>query len=428
MKHYTGYSGFLALTLLLNCSPGCTGNVTLAWEYQGSEPIWSTPLVLETGDGEGLILMGDEAGFLNAVDLKTGTHKWRFPTRQDIYSSPVASKDGKRIMFGSTNYFFYCLDREGNLLWKFPTGSRIKSDPAVFNGMVYFGSYDKTMYALSVADGSVVWTFPPKAGKPKPGGFLLTLTTNGKKDAGDKALKQNAKENNGNKAANLENKKQNAADEIEKAGKVQESPAVKYETGAFSYSSPIIADKTLFVGNMDGYLYALDAKTGVLRWRTRTGAEITSTPVVDNGLVYVGSHDKNLYALDIHNGKVKWKFQTKGKIMSAIRTYRGKVFFGSFDTDFYCLDADSGKLAWKYGTKGPILSAPAFHDDRVFFGGGRGDHNFYGLDVKTGKQVWIYKNHGGRMDADAVVYKSMLFMACGDRELYAFKLGVYKRK
>ena len=141
---------------------GCTGDITLAWEYNGSEPIWSTPLVIETSKGEGLVLMGDEAGYLNALDMKTGAHKWRFPTRQDVYSSPVASPDSKRIMFGSTNYFFYCLDRNGDLLWKFPTGSRIKSDPAVWDNKVYFGSYDKKFYALSIADGSVVWTFPPK--------------------------------------------------------------------------------------------------------------------------------------------------------------------------------------------------------------------------------------------------------------------------
>ena len=60
---------------------------------------------------------------------------------------------------------------------------------------------------------------------------------------------------------------------------------------------PDVAE-TVFVGNYDHNLYALDAATGVKKWESATGGEIYSSPSVANGIVYVGSNDKKLHAFD----------------------------------------------------------------------------------------------------------------------------------
>ncbi len=51
-----------------------------------------------------------------AVDLTTGAELWRFYTDGPVRFAPVAV-DGK-VYFGSDDGFLYCLDTEGNLLWK----------------------------------------------------------------------------------------------------------------------------------------------------------------------------------------------------------------------------------------------------------------------------------------------------------------------
>lgn len=56
---------------------------------------------------------------------------------------------------------------------------------------------------------------------------------------------------------------------------------------------------TVYCGSADGYLYALDYRTGRLRWKYMTGGAITGTPVVYNDTLYVGSTDHNLYAFEL---------------------------------------------------------------------------------------------------------------------------------
>ncbi len=44
-------------------------------------------------------------------------------------------------------------------------------------------------------------------------------------------------------------------------------------------------------------------------WTFRTGAKVLSSPVVSEGVLFVGSADHRLYALDAKSGALKWRFQ-----------------------------------------------------------------------------------------------------------------------
>jgi eukaryotic-like serine/threonine-protein kinase len=58
---------------------------------------------------------------------------------------------------------------------------------------------------------------------------------------------------------------------------------------------------TVYAGDDDGYLYAIDAtstSTSIsLRWRYRVGAAVRSQILLANGVVYFGSLDHHVYAL-----------------------------------------------------------------------------------------------------------------------------------
>ena len=47
----------------------------------------------------------------------------------------------------------------GQLTWRFTTGSVVFSSPAVASGVVYVASYDHTVYALNATSGAKVWSF-----------------------------------------------------------------------------------------------------------------------------------------------------------------------------------------------------------------------------------------------------------------------------
>jgi outer membrane protein assembly factor BamB len=47
----------------------------------------------------------------------------------------------------------------GRRLWSLGTGSYVYSSPAIWNGHVYFGSYNGTFYAVGARTGAVSWRF-----------------------------------------------------------------------------------------------------------------------------------------------------------------------------------------------------------------------------------------------------------------------------
>jgi outer membrane protein assembly factor BamB len=54
---------------------------------------------------------------------------------------------------------------------------------------------------------------------------------------------------------------------------------------------------TIYAGDDDGYVYAIDITSISARWRYRVGAAVRSQILVANGVVYFGSEDHHVYAL-----------------------------------------------------------------------------------------------------------------------------------
>jgi outer membrane protein assembly factor BamB len=372
---------FAAALVLL---AGCTPTIEKLWEFPISSPIYSTPMV----SGE-LIVFGSESGTLHAVG-KNGQARWRYQvSSSQIFSRPVT--DGRLIYFGATNQTFYAVDMKGQLKWKFVTGERIKSDPALSENAVYISSYDGHVYALQTATGKKLWQFPAaeKTSKPEEG-------KKGKKGKKGKEAEETAE------------------------------PSLDPKPGAFSYSAPVIKDGVLYVGNLDGYLYAIQTADGKLKWRFKAGGGITSSPAVEGGGVYFGSKDDHVYAVDTASGKkVLWKFKAGDDVLSSPKIVDGVLFIGSNDNNFYALDAKSGKEKCHFTAKGPVISYGAFFQDLVFFAGGQGDGNIYGLN-RTTCELFFSQKTGYKIESDPVFDGDRLYVTSGDMKLYAFKINKKK--
>jgi outer membrane protein assembly factor BamB len=54
------------------------------------------------------------------------------------------------VYVGSDDWFIYALDAStGGLIWSYETGGNVHSAPTVVGGVVYFGSWDDSVYALT---------------------------------------------------------------------------------------------------------------------------------------------------------------------------------------------------------------------------------------------------------------------------------------
>src|ERR1035441_482733 len=87
---------------------------------------------------------------------------------------------------------------------------------------------------------------------------------------------------------------------------------------AVAYSSPVISFTNVYVGALDGNVYAYQAAPSLVNtqinpylWHYKTDAPIYGTPAIaevgGKELLFVGSTDGYLYCIDTSNGSLVWK-------------------------------------------------------------------------------------------------------------------------
>ena len=105
-------------------------------------------------------------------------------------------------------------------------------------------------------------------------------------------------------------------------------------------SSPAIgADGTIYIGCMDGKLYAIDPGNGSARWTFVSGAYfVVGSPSVDGaGRIYVGDSDGVIHAL-FPTGKELWSLATQSNIASApVIAADGTLYVASYDSTLYAI-------------------------------------------------------------------------------------------
>ena len=154
-----------------------------------------------------------------------------------------------------------------------------------------------------------------------------------------------------------------------------------------------------------------------LVWSFTTGGAVMSSPSVVNNIVYFGSQDHNVYAVNAWTGSLIWKFATNNTIESSVAVADGKVVTGAEDGYVYCLDAYNGKMQWKtfvnanlpvsYGSAVMIRSSPAIVDDTVYIGSL--DGNLYSINFTDGTIFWKYQT-GGWIKSSPTIYGDAVYI------------------
>lgn len=147
--------------------------------------------------------------------------------------------------------------------------------------------------------------------------------------------------------------------------------------------SPTVVGDMVYVGGLDHKLYALQDldTTYSLEWTfDEAGFGYTSNPLVVNGTVYIGNRDGYFYAIDATTGVKDWQYPTVGNDpigaiaqSAAYSSTTGDIYFVSRDMYAYALDSTTGALTWKSAQKLPGERYeswwPVIWQDRVVFTG-----------------------------------------------------------
>jgi outer membrane protein assembly factor BamB len=196
----------------------------------------------------------------------------------------------------------------------------------------------------------------------------------------------------------------------------------KLKTGGIIFEAGVIVyNNVLYIGNYEGYLYAISLE-GEIKWKFKTGGEIVCAACADEGVIYFGSRDGYAYALDAKNGSLIWRFRTGEEVNSVPAISGNRLFIGSFDENLYCLDKKTGRELWRFKTGEEIYNANPFliHDNFVVFSSF--DSNCYCLNAETGKEIWRFKTGKFGNSASPEIHDGVLYVPSRDGILYAITL------
>lgn len=166
----------------------------LLWEAELNLPITGGP-----GGSDGLVVLGTENALVVALNVTDGSIAWKSSVSSEILSAPEIAEGV--VIVRAVNGQIYGLDaRDGSRLWVYQHSVPVLTlrgvgDPVIVDGKVIVGLANGKLVALSLKDGQLLWerTIAVPKGRTELdrlvdidsepvvyGGYLYTIAYNGR--------------------------------------------------------------------------------------------------------------------------------------------------------------------------------------------------------------------------------------------------------
>jgi outer membrane protein assembly factor BamB len=323
--------------------------------------------------------------------------QWEYAPRE--FASPAVDPDSGRIIVLTRDGLIRGVAPGGKVEWSFKTSNRFNAGALVHDGIAYVPGGDGVLYAMDARKGDLKWKY--EAGE----GLATTPVL----------------------AGNL----------VLVASESDTLYAVDTETGKWAWqyrrdqpsgftihgtSSPLVKGDTVYLGFSDGYLVALDAKTGTSKWEKSLAGgateylDVDTAPVVDDaGRLYVASYQGGLYALNAETGDVEWNSSVKG-ITSLL--LRGEILFATGDGRIDAYLGETGKLLWSHSLGERSGQKPVLAGGMLMVPNQRA---LLFMDPKTGQSQMAW-NPGAGITAPPHVQGSTAYILSNNGYLYSLHL------
>jgi outer membrane protein assembly factor BamB len=300
----------------------------------------------------GVLYVSAMDGTVQALDAKDGRVRWRATTGGYCHSSPVLA--GNLVIVGSADAGAYAFDRgSGRQRWRVETKGPVYASAAVARGIAAIASGDGTTYGIDVKSGKVRWTYtlPP----------------------GDSAFSQSPAATDGERIFfGAWDRHVYALDARTGAEvwKYAATPTSIYYSAAIA--APALANGRLYVPSNDNTLHALDARTGAVVWTQKSPGDKFgySSPTIAGDRIYIGCLGDigEVRCLAAADGRELWVAKTGSTIYESSPALAGAhVAIGSVNGTLWLLDAASGAITGSYRfPPGHFLASPAAERGRVY--------------------------------------------------------------
>jgi len=290
--------------------------------------------------------------------------------------------------------------------WTRKLGPAIYATAAVLDGTVYVGTTGGMVHAMSLADGSLRWTFT--AGRPLFGEPLAT------EDAlffvCDDGLLRRLERDTGREVWRYD---------LGDATAPRSLPHPVVENGgSFDWcttaSKPLLLDDVLYVGSGDGSLHAVDAESGRRVWRAPTRGAVRTDAASDGSSLFVGTLAGLVQAFDLASGSPRWQRDTQAMVTSSPVLIGGKLVAGNRSGLFVAFDPANGDRKWARGFWGSsVESTPVAGDDGRLYVGSSDLRRACCFDGADGRVLWRTDVHGWAWARPAVTPSRLFVCAIG---------------
>ena len=189
-------------------------------------------------------------------------------------------------------------------------------------------------------------------------------------------------------------------------------------------SSPLVANGIVYVGGWDGRVYALDARTGAVRWSTPLGSQITSsaswvdaTATGSTPAIVIGTNDGSVVELDAATGAIRWRARSNERLGSGREYFYatptvayGRVFIGNTDGWMYAFGARTGNLIWARPAGTYVYTSAVAADQVIYIG--TYDGYVIAFDAATGRENWRVSVPGAVHGAPTLMAGLLYFSTC----------------
>lgn len=198
----------------------------------------------------------------------------------------------------------------------------------------------------------------------------------------------------------------------------------------FGTSSPVISNGIIYIADLPGRVYAVNAQNAAVIWKSDLKAAVSSSVTADGGSVFVIAEDGYIHCLNSADGKYKWARNLGGSSYSSPILDGGDLFVASDAGIVFSFDPSGGEVKWLSYLEGSIPSTPLPTDNLVIVpattrtppveGEAKSVGKLFFLDRTTGKVTKRILFPSGFNRNSAALYGDQLFIGCTDGNLYAF--------
>jgi outer membrane protein assembly factor BamB len=166
-------------------------------------------------------------------------------------------------------------------------------------------------------------------------------------------------------------------------------------------TSPAVDDDQIYIGMVDGRVYAFDLRvTQQLHeqrrlpefshlaeiWRYQTPSEIVSPPISTARSVCFASSSGSFYSVSAKGQKLIFQFESDARILTPLGRNEKSILLAAENSQMYCLDQDNGQYRWTFTSAHSIRQQPRIFGSRCYVT--PETVGTYALSMDSGTQLW----------------------------------------